>query len=29
MASAAAAQGPHEHKGYAFVQALDVVLAVE
>lgn len=24
-----AAQGPHEHKGYAFVQALDVVLAVE
>ena len=25
----AAPQGPHEHKGYAFVQALDVVLAVE
>ena len=26
---ATAAEGPHEHKGYAFVQALDVVLAVE
>ena len=29
VSTAAAPQGPHEHKGYAFVQALDVVLAVE